>query len=77
VRSYLAESQGQTFHGSYGACLSWAIARVKEDPYSIVKIYTARAGERMATVITEVTDNNVRLIENGRKASVNSFVGWK
>ena len=77
MRSYLAQSQGQTFPGSYGACLSWAVARVKEDPSSVVKVYTARAGERRGKVILEVTDTNVRLIPNGRQTPVKSLPGWK
>ena len=77
MRSYIAESQGQSFPGSYGSCLSWAIKRVKEESDCLVKIYTARAGESMATVIAEITDNNVRLIKNGRKASLKSFIGCR
>lgn len=77
MRSFMAQCRGHTFPGSYRACLAWAMARATEAPDTAVKIYTARAGERAGKVISEVSNGNVRLIENGRTARLKTLPEWK
>ncbi|MEJ1372594.1 MAG: hypothetical protein RPU32_12545 [Candidatus Sedimenticola sp. (ex Thyasira tokunagai)] len=52
--------------GSWAACLNWGVTKIKEDPSLVVKIHTVRAGEPNGRVVAEMTNDGLRLIDDGR-----------
>ena len=74
MRSYFA-TQGKRVHADgWQGVLMWAKEQIQNDP-TPVKILTARAGDRTAKVVAEVTLEGGRLIEQGRQVPLRSLYG--
>lgn len=74
MRSYFA-TQGKRVHADgWQGVLTWANEQIQSDP-TPVKILTARAGDRTARIVAEVTQEGGRLIEQGREVPLRSLSG--
>jgi hypothetical protein len=74
MRSYFA-TQGKRVHaGGWQSVLMWANEQIKIDQ-TLVKILTARAGDRTAKIVAEVTQEGGTLIEQGRQVPLKSLSG--
>ena len=68
MRSFIALQRRTAHPGGWLDCIAWARAHAKEGPP--VRILTARAGERTARVVAEVSTDGERLITGGRVISL-------
>jgi hypothetical protein len=67
MSAYVAMARGATHWGSMGECIEWARSQAAKTP---VKILRARAGERHARIVAEVTADGWRLVRGRRTAAV-------
>jgi hypothetical protein len=74
MRSYFATQGKRVQEGGWQSVLIWANEQIQTDP-TPVKILTARAGDRTARVVAEVTQEGGRLIEQGREVPLRSLSG--
>ncbi len=66
MRTYIAKYGKQRFTGGLFQCINWGRHEAEESTSIVVKIHKARAGEKLARVVAEVTSENVQMIEHGR-----------
>ena len=57
------------FNSGWQQCLSWARQQIKEND-TVIKLLTARVGDKEAVVIAEITANSERMIDSGRALPV-------
>jgi hypothetical protein len=65
VRAYFALHGTVTHHGAYHHCLDWCRRRVTGNSTSAL-VLTARAGQKTAKVIAEITAKGERIVLDGR-----------
>jgi hypothetical protein len=76
MRTFFAIQQDKTFNSGWQQCLSWARQQMKEND-TVVKLLTARVGDKEAVVIAEITANSERMIEGGRTLPVKRLLHGK
>ena len=69
MRTFFAIQQDKTFNSGWQQCLSWARQHIKENN-TVIKLLTARVGDKEAVVIAEITTNSERMIDSGRALPV-------
>ena len=65
MRCYYAKQGDSIFCGSWLSVLEWARRAVKKNSVP-VPLLTVRGGERFERIIAEVTQDDERLVRNGR-----------
>jgi hypothetical protein len=65
MRTYFAVQDDKSFNSGWQQCLSWARHQILENN-SAIQLLTARAGDKEAVVIAEITTDSERMIEGGR-----------
>ena len=69
MKSYFAIQKSNCFSGGWGSCIQWAQESL-QDNSAPIQILIARAGEKKARVIAEITLEGIRMIRQGRSMDV-------
>ncbi len=69
MRTYFAVQGNKSFNSGWQQCLSWARHQIQENN-SAIQLLTARAGDKEAVVIAEITTDGERMIKGGRALPV-------
>lgn len=75
MKCFIAKHGSMIFTGSWYACTNWAIQQVSKEDTCIIKIYQARGGEKNARIVSEVSNNTISHIANGRYMSLKDL--WR
>lgn len=76
MRTFFAKQGNKIHNDGLDAVVQWARESIKCDP-TPVKIFTARAGEKEAKVICEVTPEGEYVITNGRTLPLKDLIRGK
>jgi hypothetical protein len=76
MRTFFAIQQDKTFNSGWQQCLTWARQQIKEND-TVIKLLTARVGDKDAVVIAEITVNSERMINDGRTLEVRRLLRGK
>ena len=76
MRTFFAIQQDKTFNSGWQQCLSWARQQIKENN-TVIKLLTARVGDKEAVVIAEITAISERMIKDGRTLEIKRLVHVK
>lgn len=74
MHCYFAIQGKHTHAGGWYSIATWATSQILLDSTTI-KILKARAGEKNARVVAEITQEGMTAIENGRQVAVRSLSG--
>ena len=74
MHSYFATQGKLTHAGGWYSVTAWASSQIQIDP-TPVKILKARAGQKQARVIAEVTPEDIHSVQAGRQVAVRSLHG--
>lgn len=66
MRSYIAKGGCCKYTGGWYGCAHWGMEQVRDDGSLIVKIHAIRAGEKLGRVVSEISTDGIRMIQNGR-----------
>ena len=69
MRTFFAVQQHKTINAGWQQCLLWARQQILEHE-APVQLLTARADDKAAIIIAEVTVDHERMIEGGRAMSI-------
>jgi len=67
LKTFIAVHGKHKYSHSLMGCCKWANSQSELHPNDVIKIHSARAGDKYMRVIAEVFDGKFRLISNGRK----------
>jgi hypothetical protein len=71
MKTYILVSNERTvLTGPFRELCILAMRAVEEDPTRVFKVFKARAGEKRATVVAEVSADGGRLVHSGIRESV-------
>lgn len=70
MRTYCAVANKHIHWNGWHGCFLWAQEIIGTDPAIIVKIHVARPDQKLMRVVSEITNEGVRHIENGRSVPV-------
>jgi hypothetical protein len=72
LRTYIATNRKKVFTSGYAQCIEWAL---EVESNTSTRIHRARAGEKYATVVAEVTpDQELHVIHQGRIVKVRGLL---
>jgi hypothetical protein len=73
MRTFFAVQDDKSFNAGWHQCLSWARQQIQEN-HTAIQLLTARAGDKEAVVIAEITIDSERMIEGGRTLPVKRLI---
>jgi hypothetical protein len=73
MRTYFAVQGNHSVNSGWQQCLSWARNQIQQDNRAI-QLLTARAGDKEAVVIAEITNDGERMIAGGRALFINRLM---
>jgi len=76
MRTFFAVQDDKSFNSGWQQCLSWARQQIQVNNTAI-QLLTARAGDKEAVVIAEITLDSERMIEGGRTLLVKRLINGK
>jgi hypothetical protein len=74
--TFYAVKEDQVFNSGWAECICWARQRLQEND-AVIRILTARGGEKQAIVVAEITAQCERMIYGGRTFPVKRLVNGK
>ncbi|MCX7099472.1 MAG: hypothetical protein NTV43_16380 [Methylococcales bacterium] len=76
MRTFFAVQQDKVFNSGWHQCISWARQQLQENK-STIQLLSARAGDKDAIVVAEITAQSERLIKGGRTLPVKRLMNGK
>ena len=73
--TFYAVQQKAVFNSGWLGCIEWAREQLQNNPAPI-QILLARAGEKTARVVAEITPNGARMIRQGREVKVKGLMRY-